>query len=217
MPLHLFPLDFVFWQTLDDHEEIKSELLPVILKENEENKNNPFPNCRFNTGFYNTAEKTREKNPFLYKDDIIKRVVDDNLHDMISKCNYSGMPELCPCSFLVRAAWWNVYQENDFQEFHRHDGEPIVTEGVTYYPAFSLVYILHDENETSSLTFRKNPPLPALPPYWSSEYHTATEPTIKEGTVLIFPYNLMHMAIPSVKSGRVTLAYNIYASWVEKK
>jgi len=38
MSFHHFPSDFVYWDKVENHNEIKNHLLPIILKKNEENK-----------------------------------------------------------------------------------------------------------------------------------------------------------------------------------
>jgi len=213
MPIHLFPCEYVYWQNLENHKDIKDKLLPIVLKENQKIKNNPFYGCKFNTGFYGNYEQTRSKNGFLYEEDILKSLVYNNLFEMIQEYNKLNMIQFNKENFLVHGAWWNVYEEGEFQERHAHHGEPVYTEGETYYPCFSLIYILKDENEKSSLVFNKSPPLPLLPPFVGYEFFTENTPSIKEGTVLIFPYNLMHMVKPCIKPGRVTIAYNILAAW----
>jgi hypothetical protein len=114
-----------------------------------------------------------------------------------------------PKKINIHDGWWNVYDESEFQEEHEHDGPPTYLYGDIFYPAFSVIYILHDENEKSSIVFKKKGPFPLMEPHRQVVFETKDVKEIKEGTILIFPYNLRHLVKPCIKPGRVTIAYNI--------
>jgi hypothetical protein len=106
-----------------------------------------------------------------------------------------------------------VYGEGDFQEEHNHIGPPVNLENNVFYPSFSAIYILHDENEESSVIFRKDAPLPLKKPFEDYGFSTANIRDIGEGTIMIFPYSLKHLVKPCIKTGRVTVAYNVYSTF----
>jgi hypothetical protein len=208
MSFHHFPAEFVYWDQLENHKEIKKQLLPVILQKSKERKNNPFEACKLNTSLSRSNE-----NNFLRSKDILENIIFKNIEKMLSKYtkiyNYNNNIK----SSIVSGCWWNVYDEGDFQEEHSHWEPPINIENMTFYSTFSVIYILHDENEKSSIIFRKDPPLPLKKPFEEYGFSTSNVKEIREGTILIFPYNLRHLVKPCVKPGRVTVAYNVCSTF----
>jgi len=199
MSFYQFPSEFVFWDKVENHDEIKKEILPKILEANKNKKNNPFSACKFNTSF-----KHNDEQPDL---NVMNKKMFDviffYLEKMFKTINFNAE------KLMVNKGWWNVYDEGEFQEEHSHTGPPKYLDGDLFYPAFSIIYILHDENEKSSIVFKKTGPFPLMEPHREKVFKTEDVKEIKEGTILIFPYNLRHLVKPCIKPGRVTLAYNI--------
>ena len=208
-----FPSEFVYWDKVENHDEIKMEIMPKILEIAKKTKNNPFECCKFNTGFTRCENDNNDKNGFLMsvkiEDIIIKHLI-----KMRNKYNnQSNYFKINDGISMITNGWWNVYQEGDFQEEHVHLGEPIYNENMFFYPSFSIIYILHDENEESSIIFKKPAPVTLMKPFQPVEFSTSVDKTIGEGTILIFPCNLSHLVKPCIKPGRVTLAYNVYSTF----
>lgn len=212
MSFHHFPNDFVFWDTVEKHETIKNELLPEIMKKNEERKNNPFDSSIFNTSFYKDTRMLSE-NAFLMKEHIIKDVIFKPLTDMIKKYNNLKLNEIGPGISIVQSGWWNLYEKDGFQEMHIHKSHPLVLDDKIFYPSFSVIYILNDENDDSNILFKKDHVPMRKPVNNDYTFKTSNEKNVGEGTVMIFPYDLNHMVRPCKKPGRVTLAYNIFSTW----
>ena len=213
MGIHCFPSEFVYWDTVENHTEIKEKLLPIILENSNKTTNNPFDSCKLNTSLYlNNPEKFVTENNFLTDQKILNSIVFRNIDNMLNK--YNILDKNTEVDFILKNCWWNVYGENEYQEEHNHYAEPIIADNKIYYPSLSLVYILHDENEKSSLIFKRFGTVPLRPPS-EDECLLKTEDIkeIKEGTVLIFPCSLRHLVKPCIKPGRVTIAYNIYTSY----
>lgn len=213
MPFFHFPSEFVYWEQVNNHEKIKSELLPIIKSENEKTKNNPFISSKVNTSFYHDA-RIGEQNKFLHEMKFMEDIIHDPLHNMQKSYNELNLNRFDVYESIVRHAWWNVYEEGDFIEMRNHNGEPLYHDEADriFYPAFSVVYILHDENETSDdFAFTKDGPLPFRRHFDSATFSTKNADNIKEGTVLIFPYNLKHFDIPC-KKGRITINFEIYST-----
>lgn len=213
MSFHHFPSEFVYWDDVENHEDIKNQLLPKILQKSEERKNNPFEACKFNTSLNRNNKTAYIENDFLRSEDILKTVIFKNIEKMMIKYTKLYNYNINIKSSIVSGCWWNVYDEGDFQEEHSHWEPPINIENMTFYPTFSFIYILHDENEKSSIIFRKDPPLPLRKPFEECGFSTSNVKEIREGTILIFPYNLRHLVKPCVKPGRVTIAYNICSNF----
>ena len=198
MSFYHFPSEFVYWDKVENHDEIKKEILPKILEANKNKKNNPFDSCKFNTSFeYNGKPDLNVMNKKMFD------VILFYLEKMFKTMNFNVE------KLMINKGWWNVYDEGEFQEEHNHLGDPNYSNGDLFYPALSVIYILHDENEKSSIVFRKPGPFPLMKPHDERVFKTEDVKEIKEGTILIFPYNLRHLVKPCIKRGRVTLAYNI--------
>ena len=198
MSFYHFPSEFVFWDKVENHDEIKKEILPKILEANKNKKNNPFDNCKFNTSFQHN-----DKRDLNVTDKKMSDVIFFYLKKMFKIINFNAE------KLMINKGWWNVYDEGEFQEEHDHLGPPQYLDGDLFYPAFSVIYILHDENEKSSIVFKKGGPFPLIEPHHENVFRTEDVKEIKEGTILIFPYNLRHLVKPCIKPGRVTLAYNV--------
>jgi hypothetical protein len=198
MSFYHFPSEFVFWDKVENHDEIKKEILPKILEDSKNKKNNPFYNCKFNTSFQHNDN--RDLNVMDKK---MSDVIFFYLKKMFKIINFNAE------KLMINKGWWNVYDEGEFQEEHDHLGPPTYLDGDLFYTALSVIYILHDDNEKSSIVFRKDGPFPLMEPYRENVFKTEDVKEIKEGTILIFPYNLRHLVKPCIKPGRVTLAYNV--------
>jgi hypothetical protein len=102
----------------------------------------------------------------------------------------------------------------DFVERHHHKGFPHIPSGQSryYYPTFSLIYILHDDNQENSTMFMDTRPY-TLSPFVETVIQTSDFSDIKEGTVMIFPSHMWHSVKKIEKGKRVTLAYNIISTF----
>jgi len=212
MSFHHFPSDFVYWDKVENHNEIKNHLLPIILKKNEENKNNPFNTCLFNTSYF-MDERLKTENIFLHDKKLVETIIFEPLTKMIKKYNSLGMHQINLGISVLKSAWWNMYEKGNYQEHHDHSSHALSIDGNIFYPSFSMIYILHDENEKSGIVFKKYAPQPLIPPFDEYLFQTSNHENIKEGTILIFPYSLGHLVKPCIKPGRITIAYNIFSTY----
>jgi hypothetical protein len=210
MSFHHFPSHFVFWDKVENHEELKKEYLPTILEQNSKIKNNPFGFCKFNTSFC-TDSKMKHINNFLHEEKLTDNVIWKPLFKMLDKYNSFNLKQIIPTNSIIESSWWNVYEGGEFQEIHSHVSNPIFYQNKDYFPTFSIIYIMNDENEKSSIAFKSGYPNPFMPTLDDYHFDTSTQEDIKEGTVLIFSSILGHLVKPCIKPGRVTIAYNIYS------
>jgi len=210
MAFFYFPSDFVYWEPVENHDEIKRKLMPIIMKLKEEKKNNPFYSSRLNTSFDYNPEKMNQENLFLHDDIVVENVVNKPIKRMLASHNKKNTFNINITNTLVQKAWWNYYEKGNFQEPHTHTGPDVIIDNKPYSPTFSVVYILHDENDGNNTIFQKYPPIPLYHRRGDMKFDTSiVKNQIKEGTVIIFPVGLMHMVKPTLKSGRVTLAFNV--------
>jgi hypothetical protein len=210
MPHYQFPTNYVYWETLKEHDYLKNKYTQIIdrLENNPYNKlNTPFNNCDVKYTSFGKNQK------FLCNDDIdtiIWKPIDNFINEINS--NYKCKISLKGISVLHNY-WFNTYELNDFQEFHDHHGSREVINNEYCYPIFSGIYILNDDTESSSIVF-KTPntiPVPFSDLTNPHSFYTSKESDIKEGSVVIFPSQLEHMVTKCVKPGRRTIAFNIYS------
>ena len=202
MPHIKFPCHCVYWTQVKDHENIKSNLVPIIhnlITEN--NYDNPFKkDCTMTTNF-------SEKTDFL-DNEMKEKIIWKCLVEMISETNC--FPEKNPTEIVISEYWFNVYEKGDFQEMHNHRCLPMLKNGKRYDQTFSMVYILNSEEEDNSIIFKlTGTTIPYVPMLQECEFDTGSVKEIKEGTVLIFSNQLNHFVRPIKKSGRTTIAFNV--------
>ena len=110
---------------------------------------------------------------------------------------------------------FTYYEKDNFQESHNHVGPCVEKDGRLLHASFSIIYILHDENDKSSVMFKKAGPMPFKGLDENVIIDTSYS-SIGEGSVIIFPSNLDHYVKPCLKTGRVTIAFNIYSEYTMK-
>src|SRR6056300_344181 len=194
MPCFKFPNKCVFWTGIDDHERLKSELIPTIL---DIMKNgcleNPFKKCRMKT--------TITQNYNLLNQEQMEKVIFEPIMKMISEVEDYRKIDIN--NIAVSTQWLNIYERGDFQELHDHlvngKQQTIITNGKTFEEIFSIVYILHDKSIRNPLVFRESEVV----------FDTSKEESIKEGCVIIFPSSLKHEVKPIEIPGRITFAFNV--------
>ena len=202
MPHIKFPSHYLYWTQVKDHENIKSNLVPIIhnlITEN--NYDNPFKkDCTMTTNF-------SEKTDFL-DNEMKEKIIWKCLVEMISETNC--FPEKNPTEIVISEYWFNVYEKGDFQEMHNHRCLPMLKNGKRYDQTFSMVYILNSEEEDNSIIFKlTGTTIPYVPMLQECEFDTGSVKEIKEGTLLIFSNQLEHCVRPIKKSGRITIAFNV--------
>ena len=153
------------------------------------------------------------ENIFLHDEKLVETIIFEHLTIMIKKYNSLGMHQINLGASILETAWWNMYEKNHYQEHHDHSSPALSIDGNIFYPSFSMIYILHDENEKSGIVFKKYAPQPLISPFSEYLFQTSEHENIKEGTILIFPYNLGHLVKPCIKPGRITIAFNMFSTY----
>jgi len=204
MPHFKFPCHCVYWSQVDEHENIKSNVLPVINDiASQLEDSNPFKACRLITNF---------SKPSKFLDaNMIQEIVWKNLTKMLyeTNCCYKN-----PTDFMIMQYWFNKYEKENFQEVHSHFGLPQKIRDRLFYPTFSAIYILHSEEKKNSTLFTVDDPvIPFHPIFDKIEFNTGDIDEIKEGTIIIFPNSLKHSVLPVNLDGRITIAFNIACSF----
>ena len=213
MSFFYFPGELVYWEKTPCHERMKEKLLPTIMDTHNKRKNNPFQSSDLDSSFYYN-DKILTENSFLNDNDLLNNVIFKAVENMTYMHNAKGTFPISYRGLVLQSAWWNYYDEGQYQEPHTHLGGPVPFKNELVHPLFSVVYILQDTNDENNLIFQKPAPVP---------FTGCTEPALldtclidknsmSEGTVIIFPVGLSHMVKPCKKPGRITIAFNICAS-----
>lgn len=208
MPHFKFPCQYVYWSQVDDHDNIKSNVLPMINNiASQLGDSNPFNRCRMVTNF---------SKPCQFLDDtMVQQIIWKNVNKMISEINCFCTK---PTDFIVTNYWFNKYEKGHFQEAHTHFDIPRKIENKLFYPLFSAVYILHNEEEKNHTVFTVDDPIiPCQPMFDNVDFDTGNVDEIKEGTVLIFPITLKHFVPPVNLDGRITITFNISCAFEGKE
>ena len=177
-----FNAPFLFWTEVPNHKKIKEYLLPEIKKEYSENQENY--NIHWKSYVYTSI---KHKNEFIKQDWILDSLVWNPLDQMFSEIEMS----IPPNESHLEDIWWNYYPEGGYQEAHTH---------LNTSTTFSAAYLL-DINEQNNTMFTDLSQMFFL----HKELDTKD---MKEGTVMIFPADLLHYVIPSKKE-RCTLSFNV--------
>lgn len=213
MPYVRFPSNFVYWFNIDPekHDKIKQMLLPKI--ELEYSKNLKTSKDYFMSG--SDAVTNFSENPSYMIDEFIaKTIVWDPLDEMIRSNNETDNYKIKLVDSRLESYWYTSYKAGDFFERHNHKGFPYIPPGQSryYYPTFSLIYILHDDNQENSTMFVDTNPY-TLSPFVETTIETSDYSDIKEGTVMIFPSHMIHSVKKIEKGKRITLAYNVVSTF----
>jgi hypothetical protein len=197
MSIKFFPTNFVAYREVENHAEIKAQLLPRILHYAEKYKNNKeYTWCSDTqstmiTTYNHGADKDISE---IILDQYVRNIVWDAFKEIV---DYAGVMKFDDAG--VTNLWWNYYNTGDYGEIHAHSNAAPGT------PNYSGVYFL-DLKEQNTLEFY-SPFLSSSHPVATTCHYMTTE-DIKEGMVCIFPASLLHQ-VKHVSKRRITISFNI--------
>jgi len=176
---------FIFYCDLINHQDIKDKYYERILRLFEENKHSNVGgwNCKVKTTFNSVVD-------FLWDDYFQNSVIWNPLDQMLEKVDLYQYP----VRSFVREIWTNLYKYGEFQEVHDHVGNA--------RNIFSGIYIIDQKGDNKTSFIHNNYGI------LDNQVHTKDMDDIKEGTVIIFPSNLLHYVNP-VEDDRCTISFNI--------
>ena len=158
MGIYHFPSNFVYWEHVKDHQEIKKLFLNEIehLRRKFEFNENGIVNG--STSYENGDMKNDDttivnflKRTNTINSNLVWKPV-DNASREINRGRTQN-PIMLKHSF-IHTSWFTEYKKNGTFNHHTHLGPHSLTlNDRQYIPSFSLVYILHDENEGNATTF----------------------------------------------------------------
>lgn len=189
MPLRNFRAPFIFYCDVPNHKDIKNKYYPRlkdILHDSNDTTVERW-NCKVKTTFDFTVD-------CLWDDYFLDSVVWKHLDQMLKHVDLQYYPTMSE----LKTIWVNYYKDGAFQEVHDHVGDGL--------NQFSGIYII-DQKGSNKTSFIKND-FGIL----DSQVHTKDIEDIKEGTVIIFPSNLLHYVNP-VEDERCSIAFNIHCKF----
>jgi len=196
--IKLLPGAYIYHGAALNHATHKEMLLPKILSEYEQNKDNedylwiPEAQSKVKTNFSNADSNLLTQDQYH---DIVWNAVNEFI-DIIYDKNSPVIPSPDrPKDSNILGLWWNVYHQGDYVESHSHRSEGV-----------SGVYFL-ELTETNSTTFvyDNHYTLSHKISSWTTKY---TANYVKEGDVLLFPSTLNHYVNPVVNR-KVSISFNI--------
>ena len=218
MGIKYFPTNFIYWESVENHQKIKSILVDKISKiENFYKHLDPkklgLTNAHTNyTGIENNNFiEVIDDNSII--DELVWKPIDNSLLEFNSLPNFDKI-ELSDS--IIVSCWYTNYDKNGSFNIHAHYDNHNVTlhNGKYYRPTLSLIYILRDENDKNSTEFiiPGSAPLSIIP-HQQIMYDTGNNKEIKEGTVIVFPSSLYHQVKDVKIPGRITIAFNIASTF----
>ena len=185
MSLKLLRSPFIFYCDIPNHIDIKENYyshLKDIVRDSNDTIVKRW-NCNVRTTFNFTVECLLDE---YFLDNVVWKPMDQ----MLGEVNLNHYPK----NSKISGIWANFYKGGEFQESHDHVG------GSHNY--FSGIYILDQTGPNKTSFFSNNYGI------LDSCIHTKDMDDIKEGTVIIFPSNLLHYVNP-VEDERCTISFNI--------
>ena len=203
--MFIFPFNFVWWSKVEEHSDIKSELMAEItsdlMKRQDIYQDTLDWNCDVTTSFFD-----HERVGILFNDnpDLSIRIQDIIMGYMerMLPSIYNLTGTRYPSSSYLYHIWYNRYEKGNWQEFHDHDGS-----------TFSGIYYLDITKGDSSTSFIDE----RINNYYSASMVRRDSVLFGnnvdlEGRIVIFPSELAHYVNPS-KGNRTTISFNIISEF----
>lgn len=199
----IFPSKFVYWESIENHHEIKKKYLQKIYNDARANetkyRNNRTWKCKVNSSFFDENRITSTLDEYFYKE-VIWKSFDNMLKEMNEKISLPF-----PKESNINDIWYNVYQKGEWQEVHDHYEHSYNHSKSGYYSGIYLIE-LHEDNKT---IFYNSDTISSFNTNTSIHYSTEH---MKEGTIILFPSELEHYVNPCLNK-RVTISFNIISNF----
>lgn len=199
---YIFPSNFVYWEKIPNHQKIKKTILNTIdddIKKNEffyREKLKENWKCKCISNFFNKDNNFYET---LSNKDFIKSIIWNPIDNMLKEMRDTVNLPIPEHSEIVNL-WFNRYGPGEWQEIHEHS--PVMNKSFITY---SGIYLLDLNEKNPTIFFDK---IPAR--CWGNEclWKNFSTEHMDEGTVIIFPAELLHYVNPCVNY-RTTISFNI--------
>ena len=192
--IELFPVSY-YKGAVQNNEQLKEIILPIVEK--------TITECKVPEGWLTTNIKTSFEN---------EKISNELAKSQELKCQYFNVIKgFFDDKFRLEIddIWYNSYINGEYQEAHNHCGDALAA------THFACVHFLsYDPKIHSPLTFID--PIHILRNLSinlkSENYEDRHMPSVKEGSLIMFPSYLMHEVKsfpPTPDKPRITLAFNI--------
>lgn len=193
---YLFPMPFVWWTKIENHQEIKQKYMPLVNQDYELNRQTyklkSLWSCSVTSSFFSDSLILS-----IFDNYFINTIVWNTIDKMFEEMNEKIYLPI-PFNSELKHIWYNRYETGDWQEIHDHASEKI---------SFSGIYLI-DINEENSTTFYNNKTMNCF----DLQCKAFSTPHIEEGSVIWFPSELEHYVNP-VKKERTTISFNIASEY----
>lgn len=187
---YIFPQNFVYWQKVKSHQKIKKKYLDLIFNDFESNKEEYKKksdwNCNVISSYFDDENRNNKR---IFDNHFIKNVIQEPIENCIQELKL-----MRPSTISILKLWYNVYDQNDYQEVHHHLGVQSVS--------YSGIYIM-DLNGKNNTHFCQ--PGTTLESQFGSTFKGSI---LEEGDVIIFPAQLLHYTTPS-ECNKVSVSFNV--------
>lgn len=197
--LYTFPSQFLYWKEIEEHEEIKKNIFNSIIEhsnylEKLYDNTEYYEYCitrKCKTNYFLSGKEDKFLMSLLEKHDYINLIVWNVIDKLLLNKNLNIVEY--PKRSNIDKIWYNVYSNGGHHDMHTHGG----------HEGFGGIYILdlHEKNTTTFFSPGNR--------FFEKTYYLDD---VKEGTVIIFPTNLIHCVKPSLKN-RVTISFNVTCSF----
>jgi hypothetical protein len=195
----VFPSKFVYWEKLQNHQQIKNKYLKKIYDDSRVNettyRNKKSWKCKVISSFF-SEEKILSIFDQNFFNDVIWNPFDNMLIEMKEKLD---LP--IPNQSKIYQLWYNVYHKGEWQEIHNHCTP---NAGSNY----SGIYLMESSEDNKTVFYD---PTTITAYNTKSATHYSTE-HLTEGTVILFPSELDHYVNPCLNK-RVTISFNIISQF----
>lgn len=187
---YIFPSNFVYWQKVQNHQEIKEKYIELILNDFESNKDEYKSksdwNCSVVSSYFDDENRNNKR---IFDQYFIENVVQEPIENCISQLNL-----MRPETISIFKIWYNVYDKNDYQEVHHHLGSQSIS--------YSGIYILDLDGKNNTHFCQ---PGVTLESQFGSNFNGST---LEEGDVIIFPAGLLHYTSP-IDINKISVSFNV--------
>lgn len=209
-----FPHNFIFWEPVENHQEIKQIYLEKIKQREHLITKPEVWNCDVLSSF-ECQQINNEIFDEYFHQNVIWKACDKLLQSI--PFNFD-----VPSSSSVLNVWFNTYKKGQYQEIHNHlwSGSNLLIlsneRAQNIVGLLSGIYILHSE-ETNKTVFYQEGMNPFDRTKMGSNFNGTygikkTTEEIKEGNVILFPSSLSHYTVPAEKS-RTIISFNIVSRY----
>lgn len=198
----LFPTNFVWWDTVENHLDIKEKYLRRIEQSKSKISKKQNWDCDVVSSFGNQYINDSIFDKY-FRDNVIWKYFDRMLEKKPFEFD-------TPHSSIVRDIWYNTYTRGQYQEIHTHDYVSSYSSElkIKTMGMFSGIYLIDLQEKNKTVFYQQGP----LPCRVNTDGVYVKSDHLNEGSIILFPSSLAHYVLPTEKS-RTTISFNVTSSY----